>query len=225
MEKTKRKYDVLVYLCWMILMNTSSLHAQYYLTDSIQYEDHSKFEDDLYWTNIYVNPINKDTVVRANTTQDFYIKNRKGVKIVEGRMEGYDGHPCGCMPEKNGIWTEKYETGALKSIETFECGYKKGQCIYYFENGNRQRVENYDAPYFKNDTIMRYRTRNTYLTGPFLEYFDSGAIKIIGEYEIRYESIVKNGMTLGCNFYSKKVGTWKTFDPHGKLIASEAFGY
>ena len=102
MVRIKKEYSILLCLFWATIIHITEVSAQY-LTDSIEYEDYSKFKDDLYWTNIYVNPINKDTIVRANTTQDFFIKNKAGIKIVEGRVEGYDGHKCGCMPERNGI--------------------------------------------------------------------------------------------------------------------------
>lgn len=201
-----------------------SLTAQY-LTGSVNYEDHSKFAEDLSWINIKVNPITKDTIVNAKTTQDFYIINKKGIKIVEGRIEGYDGHECGCQAEKNGLWIERFENGGLKSIESFSCGYKKGQSIYYYENGNRHKVENYAAAPFPQDTNFILMTRETFLVDAFWEYYESGEIKTIGEYKIDQKGIENNGVIVGYDLFSSKTGTWRTYDKSGKIIAIEEFGY
>lgn len=204
--------------------NLSNISAQY-LTDSVNYEDHSKFAEDLSWITIWVNPITKDTIVDANTTQDFYIINKKGIKIVEGRMEGYDGHACGCQSEKNGLWMERFANGSLKSVETFHCGYKNGQSVYYYENGNRYKVENYAAAPFPKDINVISMTRETFLEDAFFEYYQTGEIRVTGEYKIDKKGIERNGVVVGYDLFSSKIGTWLTYDKNGKIIASEEFGY
>jgi hypothetical protein len=54
MVANKRKYFLPIILFTLGIV--PSLTAQY-LTDSINYEDHSKFAEDLYWITIWVNPL------------------------------------------------------------------------------------------------------------------------------------------------------------------------
>lgn len=57
--------------------------------------------------------------------------------IEEGTEEGYDGHPCGCSPDKHGIVIHRYPEGRLKEIATYWCGKKVGPWISYSPEGEK----------------------------------------------------------------------------------------
>ena len=79
MLRFNKKNHILLCFIWAILLHNTTAIAQ---PDSIAYEDLSKFEDDLYWTNIYVDRITKDTIVSAHTTQDYFVKkDRKSTRL------------------------------------------------------------------------------------------------------------------------------------------------
>lgn len=119
-----------------------------------------------------------NTFLENFTTEEYIKISSSGIKLIEGhRVSG----KCGCSPEKDGIWIERYNSGLLLSVGSYDCGEKIREWIYFYDNGNKQRIENYSN--YQNDS-MSYIGR-THLNGDYFEFYNNGNLKIFGHYRIK----------------------------------------
>ena len=84
-----------------------------------------------------------------------------------------------------------YESSRILSQIDYKSGIRNGNCIFYFENGNKQSESYY---------------LNGKLKGEYKFYYETGELKETGEY------IYDDN-----NIYSRKNGSRKTYYKDGKL--------
>ena len=164
------------------------------------------------------------TIIFNSCTGEYNVFNKQGITIIEGRM----GFNCGCEFLKNGIWIERYSLGELLSIGSYDCGQKSGEWIYFYENGNKKKIENYTKFYADSTSIAM---PSTFLNGNYFEFYNNGNIKVLGSYEIKLAIdcvdviipeppylTMKQVSGIPKNFMS---GTWYYYEKNGALKRKE----
>ena len=202
-----------------------------------------KKELDYGYVLIEIDTIIGDTSKYFSKSNRYIEINKEGIIIVSGHKSGGMGTKCGCGLMSNGYWIEKYNNGALKEQGKYDCRRKSGTWIYYYKNGQVKKIENYKKPYanfFTHERIALDTLKNNYLLeGPYIEYYENGALKIDGKYEIVEEySEIDTLFTIDMETYeliaevtigefwipkSKKSGKWNEYSKEGKLISHQVY--
>ena len=160
-------------------------------------------------------------------TEEYFEIISTGVKVEEGRLTF---GKCGCNPAKDGIWLKRYKMGTIESIGTYDCGNKIGQWLYFYENGNKERIEFYST--YKNDT-MNY-LRITFLSSDYFEFYENGNLKVGGHYEIKMLNDTLNTIipesgelikTIELQPKSYKCGIWVYYNIDGIIERKEDYKY
>ena len=192
---------------------------------------------------MYLDPIQLDTFHANNYSDQYYMISLGGVELMRGSTYGGMGTRCGCVPRPHGQWLARYRNGALKETGVYDCNWKTGTWIYYYENGNIAKVETWVYPYFEFATESAwpnaFGARENLLKGDYIEYYDNGKPKIEGKYEIvevhnQIDSIIRFNphtyedikIPIDGKYWvrkSVKVGIWKEFQWDGSLIKMEEF--
>lgn len=225
-------------LACQVFENPVILHG--HLIKTIEYKD--SLTEKIYKETIEIK--NSDTIKYYNYSNRYELINEKGIKIVEGHAMGGMGTECGCEPKPHGEWIERYPNGILKSIGQFQCGNKTGKWVYFFENGNIYKIENYKLAYpdiltqnqYEWDTLPKQRYL---LSDTYQEYYPNGQIKVDGNYSIiEVHSIRDTLITFDPDTYneikqeikgsfwlpkSEKVGLWTKYNKNGRVISSTEY--
>lgn len=191
----------------------------------------------------YLDTSTTDTIIENYLTYYRTIKTKENIEISKGSIyQGFDA-PCGCKPKPNGHWIKRYRNGSLFSIGEYYCNMKLGTWVYFYENGNINKIENYSFPYhdFTADNLYFDFTysRKPEISGLYVEYFESGNIKIEGHYKI-YEIFANKDTTSIYNpdtfeeelhiiegeYWipkSYKDGYWKYYNKDGSIMKVEHY--
>jgi len=198
-------------------------------------------QDSIYgYIRIMVDTIKGDTAKYHQKTGRYLEISKEDIVLIDGHKMGGMGTKCGCEPLPHGYWIEKYRNGHLKEQGRYLCSKKIGTWIFYHENGQIKKVENYKNPYidiFTEDTIFGNLRTDFLLEGPYLEYYPNGQLKTEGKYEIIEEfSGIDTIYTFDMDTYepishvvrgqfwipkSKKSGFWNHYSESGELISHQ----
>ncbi len=225
---------ILLLICGVCIAQ-SRFYQRWHLSKSYNHEYH-KFVDER------IDTIRGDTSKYFANTDKYIEVSKEGVLLIEGYKLGN----CGCEPQSNGYWIERYRNGNLKNQGEYECGRKIGRWIYYFENGQIAKIENFKKTYDKfimslpdGSDINNPFYRMSLPEGRYLEYYPNGQLKIEGRYKIieefsktdtvstfdmdTYEETVKVYEGEFWNAKSKKSGVWNSYAENGEVIKHEKY--
>lgn len=184
-----------------------------------------------------------DTAKWSTYSDRYFEITKNGVVLVEGHYKGGMGSRCGCVMKKHGIWVYRYRSGGLKEIGSYDCRLgKTGTWTYYYENGQLRKVETYATPYLESFVKLEVEKLRHFMTlsGPYLEYYENGQIKVDGYYTIMeaysevdtiyhvdletYELIPE--VVFGEFWIPKSVptGIWHTYAKDGTLLEEKRIG-
>jgi len=213
----------------------SNFQPRWHLLKSYAHEYHKYIDE-------RTDTIRGDTSRYFGNTDRYVEISKEGVFLVEGYKLGN----CGCEPQSNGYWVERYRNGNLKNQGEYECGRKIGRWIYYFENGQIAKIENFKKPYNKfimslpdGSDIKNPFYRMNLPEGRYLEYHPNGKLKVEGRYKIveefskidtvytydmdTYEEIVTVYKGEFWDAKSKKSGIWNFYDENGEVIKQDKY--
>jgi MORN repeat variant. len=89
---------------------------------------------------------------------------------------------------RNGLWSEYYKDGSIKSRGYYEANQPLGYWEYYHPNGAKKKTFQYAKVPWDG---MEYWL----LLGAYEEFYNNGQIKIIGKYTYRIDTVALEGVT------------------------------
>lgn len=138
--------------------------------------------------------LTKDTLSNINYYKNRRVKN-KNINVWEVNEKGW----------VLVIDSSFYDNGQIKQTPVDWKSFKKQKIVFYFQTG----IKKYEMQWINGTLVDEYK-----------EYFESGKIKIIGNY---LNPMDIDPSTIPSSRHSIEHGIWKYFNEEGKLIKEEQF--
>lgn len=168
-----------------------------------------------------VDTISKDSILISKN--EYLRKNAQG-RLIEKLTLLPNSISIRCDdegPKLTGKWIRYYSSGEIEEIGQIECNRKIGNWIYFYKNGSINRYEKYDK------FVLFEFGHSAYLNGAYVEYYEDGTIKVLGNYKVLEEYVKYQKLNIDtyetmeecCRWQPKsfKFGKWVEFDENGDI--------
>lgn len=159
--------------------------------------------------------------ISFNPPYNYRLLDMKEHVLVQGELG--EQLESGHLLVKNGLWTEFYKDGNIKSKGYYEANQPLGYWEYYHPNGAKKKTFQYAKVPWDG---MAYWL----LLGAYEEFYNNGQLKIMGKYTYRIDTVAVEGVMSpgGEPEYqyvpvAQRAGIWYYYRANGEMFKEEKY--